>query len=150
MRFNVSSLLWILPTAVVEGFTAQTRIATHGSSIANPTTTSSLWSSAPSDSASDEPDFAEFGYGSSSSSALTEEEVSASVSEALVNKVLKTLPSDFSEVSTTTQASINEILFTLEALNPTKSPALSPMVNGVWELRYSGGYTDDVRTKCTD
>lgn len=131
---------------VAEGFTGQSRKVKHGSSI---WTSSSLQSSAPSDSASGEPDFKEFGYGASASTALTEEEIAANISESLVNKVLATLPSDFGEVSPTTQASINELLFTLEALNPTKSPALSPMVNGVWELRYSGGYTDDVRSSTT-
>merc|ERR1712174_131269 len=28
----------------------------------------------------------------------------------------------------------------LESLNPTESPAMSPLFNGVWTLRYSGGY----------
>jgi hypothetical protein len=114
------------------------------------TSSNPLFSSAPSDSASDEPDFSAFGYGSSaaagSSAAGVLEEETAAAAERLVNQVLQSLPSDlFAEpVSSGTQATINEILYTLEALNPTKSPALSPLVNGVWELRYSGGYTDEV------
>jgi hypothetical protein len=118
----------------------------RSTTISNP-----LFSSAPSDSAAGEPDFSAFGYGSSSSAAATsaavkEEEETAAAAERLVNQVLESLPSDLfaDPVSSGTQATINEILYTLEALNPTKSPALSPLVNGVWELRYSGGYTDEV------
>jgi hypothetical protein len=105
-----------------------------------------LFSSAPSDSASDEPDFSAFGYGSSASTTTAKDETA--VSEALVDKVLQSLPTDLfgATISSATQATVNELLYTLEALNPTHSPATSPLVNGVWELRYSGGYTDEVCT----
>jgi hypothetical protein len=108
---------------------------------------SGLYSSAPSDSASDEPDFSAFGYGSSASATTAAKEETA-VSEALVDKVLQSLPTDLfgATISSATQATVNELLYTLEALNPTHSPATSPLVNGVWELRYSGGYTDEVCT----
>jgi len=35
---------------------------------------------------------------------------------------------------------VNEILLKLERHNPTESPAESPLLNGVWELLYTGGY----------
>lgn len=50
---------------------------------------------------------------------------------------------DGGDVTTEQRAAINEALFKLEALNPTSSPAVSPLLNGVWELRYVGGYTSD-------
>jgi hypothetical protein len=158
----LSSFLWVTCTVPsIDGFTTappppfrrparqhHTTAVDHRRSTT--TTNPLLFSSAPSDSAAGESDFSAFGYGSSSSAAATSaavlEEETAAVAERLVNQVLQSLPSDvFAEpVSSGTQATINEILYTLEALNPTKSPALSPLVNGVWELRYSGGYTDEV------
>lgn len=35
---------------------------------------------------------------------------------------------------------INEMLIQLEPKNPTQDPAESPLINGVWELLYTGGY----------
>lgn len=63
--------------------------------------------------------------------------------EAMVNNVMNLMPSQLAEVSSETQAAINEALYKLEALNPTKSPTVSPLLNGVWELRYVGGYSAD-------
>jgi len=39
---------------------------------------------------------------------------------------------------------VNEILLKLEASNPTEAPATSPLVNGEWELAYSGGFADGI------
>lgn len=47
------------------------------------------------------------------------------------------------EVSTETRAAINEALYQLEKLNPTKEPTVSPLINGVWDLRYAGGYSPE-------
>lgn len=44
------------------------------------------------------------------------------------------------DVSNEIRSKINEALIKLESLNPTESPAMSPIFNGVWTLRYSGGY----------
>ena len=63
--------------------------------------------------------------------------------EALVTNVLDLVPSHFGEVSETTRSTINEILLKLEALNPTKEPTMSPLLNGVWELRYAAGYSSE-------
>jgi len=63
-----------------------------------------------------------------------------SESESLITSVMDQLPG-IGEVSAETRATINEALLKLEALNPTKDPANSPLINGVWELRYAAGYT---------
>lgn len=64
-----------------------------------------------------------------------------SAAEALVTNVLDLIPDTLGEVSESTRATINEVLLKLEALNPTTKPTMSPLLNGVWELRYAGGYT---------
>ena len=38
---------------------------------------------------------------------------------------------------------INEYLLKLEAVNPTEQPVSSSLLNGVWSLRYAGGYDED-------
>ena len=37
---------------------------------------------------------------------------------------------------------MNELLYKLERTNPTEEAAASPLLNGVWELVYNGGYSD--------
>lgn len=37
---------------------------------------------------------------------------------------------------------VNELLYKLERTNPTDEAAASPLLNGVWELVYNGGYSD--------
>lgn len=72
------------------------------------------------------------------------EEVTPTDSEAWVNKVINLLPSTSAgDVSSETRAAINEALLRLEALNPTPDPAVSPLINGIWELKYAGGYTPE-------
>ena len=39
--------------------------------------------------------------------------------------------------------SIQKLAGDLKAVNPTEDPTSSPLLNGVWSLRYSGGYDDD-------
>lgn len=34
---------------------------------------------------------------------------------------------------------VNELMLKLEPMNPTESPARSPVLNGVWEFLYTGG-----------
>lgn len=54
------------------------------------------------------------------------------------------VPSSLGEVSSETRTAITEALLKLEAINPTSpDPAISPLLNGVWELRYYGGYSSD-------
>jgi hypothetical protein len=61
--------------------------------------------------------------------------------ESMVTNLMDLIPITLGEVSKEQRASINEVLLKLEALNPTAQPAVSPLVNGVWELRYAAGYT---------
>ena len=64
-------------------------------------------------------------------------------SEALVTSVLDKLSGLSADVSTEARSAINEALLRLESMNPTENPTMSPMLNGVWELRYAAGYASD-------
>jgi hypothetical protein len=63
--------------------------------------------------------------------------------ETLISNVMDLMPSSLGEATSEERTAINEALYKLEALNPTKMPTTSPLLNGVWELRYVGGYTSD-------
>lgn len=76
------------------------------------------------------------------------EDVIPTDSEAWVNKVMNLLPSSTfgggsDDVSLEKRSAINEALLRLEAMNPTPDPAVSPLINGIWELKYVGGYTSE-------
>jgi len=65
-------------------------------------------------------------------------------SESLVTSILDEIPEKISEdVDKETRSKINEALLKIEAMNPTEQPTTSPLLNGVWLLRYSGGYSPD-------
>jgi PAP_fibrillin len=107
-------------------------------------TTVVLRSSAPSDSASsDDAEYSSYGYGSSSAVTVDSSDYEPTAGEALVSNILDLLPGNFADVTSEQRSAINDALYKLEALNPTQSPAVSPLLNGVWELRYVGGYTSD-------
>lgn len=65
--------------------------------------------------------------------------------EAAVSNILDLMPSKLmgDSVSDATRSAINEALLTLERLNPTSDPAVSPLLNGIWELKYVGGYAPE-------
>jgi hypothetical protein len=63
--------------------------------------------------------------------------------ESRVTDVLDLVPGNFGDVSESQRATINEILLKLESINPTEKPTTSPLLNGVWELRYAAGYTSE-------
>ena len=64
--------------------------------------------------------------------------------EALVSNVLDLMPTGtLGEASPETRNAISEALYKLEAVNPTSNPTMSPLLNGVWELRYAGGYSPE-------
>lgn len=76
------------------------------------------------------------------------ETVEPTPSEGLVTSIFDELPSatgggPVGAVSKETRTKINEILFKLEAMNPTDAPASSPLLNGVWELKYAAGYDEE-------
>jgi hypothetical protein len=66
-----------------------------------------------------------------------------SESEATITSLLDLVPSSLAEISESKRAIINEVILKLEALNPTLDPARSPLINGVWDLRYAAGYSSD-------
>lgn len=70
------------------------------------------------------------------------EDFTPTESDVLVTNVMDLIPTSVGLApSEETRAEINEVLLKLEALNPTTEPAQSPLLNGIWELRYAGGYT---------
>ena len=82
-------------------------------------------------------------FDSYDSSILVESErFTPTEADSFVSSVLDSLPS-FGEVSKETRTAINEALLKLEATNPTQDPTMSPLLNGVWEMRYAAGYTSD-------
>eukprot|EP00590_Aulacoseira_subarctica_P001422 CAMPEP_0172414706 /NCGR_PEP_ID=MMETSP1064-20121228/1344_1 /TAXON_ID=202472 /ORGANISM="Aulacoseira subarctica , Strain CCAP 1002/5" /LENGTH=308 /DNA_ID=CAMNT_0013151501 /DNA_START=41 /DNA_END=967 /DNA_ORIENTATION=+ len=69
-----------------------------------------------------------------------------SESETLVNSIRNELPDSLvsgAGLSKDARAKINEALLNLEAMNPTKNPTSSPLINGVWSLRYAAGYSPE-------
>lgn len=63
--------------------------------------------------------------------------------ETVVSSIMDYLPSSLSgSITAEDRASINEAILKLEALNPTEDPVYSPLINGVWTLRYAGGYSE--------
>ena len=65
--------------------------------------------------------------------------------EAAVTNIMDLMPSKLmgDAVSDETRSAINEALLSLERLNPTRDAAVSPLLNGVWELKYVGGYAPE-------
>lgn len=69
----------------------------------------------------------------------------STASESVVSSIMDYLPSSLAssgEITAEDRASINEAVLKLEALNPTEDPVYSPLINGVWNLRYAGGYSE--------
>ncbi|KAL9182760.1 hypothetical protein ACHAXT_004039 [Thalassiosira profunda] len=69
----------------------------------------------------------------------------STASESVVSSIMDYLPSSLAssgDLSAEDRAAINEAILKLEALNPTDDPAYSPLINGVWNLKYAGGYSD--------
>lgn len=71
------------------------------------------------------------------------EEVVPTESGDMASSVLDMIPTTLGEMSESDRSAINEALLKLEALNPTKEPAMSSLLNGEWELRYAGGYSSE-------
>lgn len=73
------------------------------------------------------------------------EDVLPTPTDELVDSVLNDLPEEGTmlEISEETRSKINEALLKLETMNPTPEPTSSSLLNGVWSLRYAGGYTSE-------
>jgi len=73
-------------------------------------------------------------------------EYEPSESEGIMNSILDDLPSKGGPamaISKEVRSKITEALLKLEAMNPTPEPANSPLLNGVWSLKYAGGYDSE-------
>ena len=73
-----------------------------------------------------------------------DDQETGSDSPPAVHSLMDMLPTDATaQVSNDVRTSINEALYRLEKLSPTTSSdssiAMSPLINGVWELKYVGG-----------
>lgn len=62
------------------------------------------------------------------------EDFSPTDAEVMVTSILDLIPSLVASASEEKRAQINEAILKLETLNPTSKPAVSPLLNGVWEL----------------
>lgn len=62
-------------------------------------------------------------------------------SESLITSILST--AKIGDISREARSDINEALLKLESFNPTENPTNSPLMNGVWNLKYAGGYDED-------
>ena len=71
------------------------------------------------------------------------EEIEPTPSENIITSILDELPTDSMTTSKETRAKINEALLKLECMNPTDDPTSSALLNGVWSLKYAGGYDDE-------
>lgn len=60
--------------------------------------------------------------------------------EVLISNVMDLMPSTLGDLTAETRSAINEAIVRLEATNPTSEPTVSPLLNGIWELRYAGLY----------
>lgn len=61
-------------------------------------------------------------------------------SQTAKSDLLSTVQGFGSMVSGSKRVLVNELLIALETANPTEAPARSPLLNGEWELMYTGGY----------
>ena len=132
---STSLLLAAANMCSVSGFSVARSTALHPSSAASFVPVHRLYMSEPSDTSSDD-DYV----------IVESEEYEPTREESTVNSVLDLLPTSSSlggAVDASTRSAINEALYKLEAMNPTKNPTMSPLLNGVWELRYVGGYSPD-------
>jgi hypothetical protein len=106
-----------------------------------PRTTTTLRMSEPSDTASDsyDDDFPEDDIVE-----IASEAYNPSTEEAVVNSIMDLMPSQLlGDITEEKRSAINEVLYKLEGMNPTSEPTISPLLNGIWELRYVGGYSMD-------
>ena len=73
------------------------------------------------------------------------EEFVPSDNDVLVTSILDLIPVSLasSTMPDEKRAEINEAILKLEALNPTPQPAYSPLLNGIWELKYAGNYATE-------
>lgn len=130
-------------TVVVSGFSIQpaavaSSTATAGRNNLTPLFMADYDDSYPSDSSED----AHFEV-KEEAAAIDVENKPSTATENVVSSIMDYLPSSLSgPITAEDRASINEAVIKLEALNPTEDPVYSPLINGVWTLKYAGGYSE--------
>jgi len=154
MIFTKNQLLAVgaLTAASVSAFNVQPHMNTRAPIISTSSTTTLFMAdyddSYPSDSSEDTHftvEKTEDDNASSSDGTIDVENKPSTPSETVVTSIMDYLPSTLSnsgEITAEDRASINESVLKLEALNPTEDPVYSPLLNGVWNLRYAGGYSE--------
>merc|ERR1712054_318189 len=63
----------------------------------------------------------------------------------IAKSALKTEVGDSLSGASPDKAVVGEILLALEAQNPTRSPATSPLLNGKWKFVYASGTTPGLK-----
>jgi len=154
MIFTKNQLLAVgaLTAASVSAFNVHPHMNTRAPIISTSSTTTLFMAdyddSYPSDSSEDTHftvEKTEDDNASSSDGTIDVENKPSTPSETVVTSIMDYLPSTLSnsgEITAEDRASINESVLKLEALNPTEDPVYSPLLNGVWNLRYAGGYSE--------
>ena len=64
----------------------------------------------------------------------------AAQEDGLKADLMSTVGGFGSSITSSKRVLVNELLIKLESENPTEAPATSPLLNGEWELMYTGGY----------
>lgn len=114
---------------------------------------SRLYMSEPSDTSSEDFTNDDFpGYGRTATTTTSDDDSSETTSpnQVYVTNVLELLPTSIlsNDINEEVRSAINEAILKLEHMSSSSSSsidgaALSPLLNGVWELKYYGGYTTD-------
>ena len=132
----------LLSGSVVSGFNIQpASVAVSSRNLAKPLFMADYDDSYPSDSSED----AHFEVKETEDDTIDVENKPSTATETVVSSIMDYLPSSLATSGSITaqdRASINEAVLKLEALNPTEDPVYSPLINGVWTLRYAGGYSE--------
>ena len=72
----------------------------------------------------------------------------SSVGNSIKDELMELVAGSFLSTSSSKRSLVNELLIKLEALNPTPSPAYSPLLNGAWEFLFTGGISPGLLGKC--
>lgn len=150
MLFKLTAIGAVLSGATISAFNIQPTLRCITPRAPTSSTTSTLFmadydDSYPSDSSEDTHFTVEVDEKKKDDSTIDVENKPSTASESVVTSIMDYLPSSLAssgEITAEDRASINEAILKLEALNPTEDPVYSPLLNGVWNLRYAGGYSE--------
>mmetsp|Transcript_2735 Transcript_2735/g.3689 ORF Transcript_2735/g.3689 Transcript_2735/m.3689 type:complete len:303 (-) Transcript_2735:102-1010(-) len=143
MQISVVALSALfLGTPEAQGFSIGRSFMTAPQKIGSTTTTTIF--SEPSDTSSDDWDDEIVDIDMDEDEMMNEVPPMSPQDDVKLSNLMDLMPaSATAEVSSETRAAINEALYQLEKLNPTKETTVSPLINGVWDLKYAGGYSTE-------